>query len=281
MEKKFLIGLDLDGTVFTEDKKITEKTRKVLAEANDEGAEIVFLSGRPFTGITEEILNFPNTHYLVTSNGALTIDPAEKKLIHGNYLKDLFVYRTIDRIKEIDNVLFTVFMYGIGFMDEEGYEKLVKKYENTHLYSYMKESRKPVPDLARTVIDMREEGYGVENIWLLADEVAVRDQIYEEFSGEDVNLLRTSPKDLEMVSPKADKGTELLYIAEHMGIAKENILAIGDSENDQGMIKAAGCGVAMANATEGTKAVADDITDDNEHDGVAKAIEKFLNERMG
>lgn len=279
MKKKYLIGLDLDDTVFTKDKRITEKSRQSILHALQEGAEIVFLSGRPYLGIPREMLAFSKMHYLVSSNGALTMDPQKEKVIHGNFLEEELVFRINEKLKK-EGLIYTVFMGGIGYLEEREYERLLKRYEKSYLKSYMQQSRKPCGNLSEKIREMSQRGYGVENIWLITEEKEERDRLYEEFLIEDVNLLRTTDHDLEMVSPRADKGRELLYIAQELGIDRSKILAIGDSENDQGMIRAAGCGVAMGNASEATKRIADYVTEDNEHDGAAKAIDRFLSEQV-
>ena len=279
MRKKFLIGLDLDDTVFTKEKKITEKTRQSILQANAKGAEIVFLSGRPYFGITDEIFAFPDMHYLVTSNGALTLDPVKKRPFHGNFLEEDFVFETIEKLKK-EGLLFNVFIGGIGYIEERDYERFLKRYEDSYLKSYIIASRRPVRNLAGKIREMEEEGYGTENVWLIIDKKEKREELYREFAEKGVNLLRTKDYDLEMVSPMADKGREILYIAEELGIEREKILAVGDSENDQGMIRAAGCGVAMGNAAAATKELADYVTEDNAHDGAAKAIDRFMLEHV-
>ncbi len=279
MKKKFLIGLDLDDTVYTKEKKITEKTRQSILRANEEGAEIVFLSGRPYFGIRDEIFAFPDMHYLVTSNGALTLDPVKRTPFHGNFLKEDFVFETIERLRK-EALFFNVFIGGIGYIEEKDYEAFLDRYKDSYLRSYIVSSRRPVKELEGKVRELQKEGYGTENIWLLTDRKEKRDALYQEFSSKELNLLRTKDCDLEMVSPLADKGRELLYIASALGIEREKILAIGDSENDQGMIQAAGCGVAMGNASEATKRIADYVTEDNAHDGAAKAIDRFMQEHV-
>ncbi|MCM1368098.1 MAG: excinuclease ABC subunit UvrC [Roseburia sp.] len=80
---------------------------------------------------------------------------------------------------------------------------------------------------------------------------------------------------IECIDARVDKGVALKAIADHYGIPMSEVMAIGDDYNDAAMVKAAGFGVAMGNARETVKSLADHITDDNNHDGVAKAIEKF------
>ena len=76
-----LIALDLDGTLLTTDKKLTDYSRQVLAKAIAQGCEVVVASGRPLSAIPKELLEFPGMHYVVSSNGARIVDLKEKKTI--------------------------------------------------------------------------------------------------------------------------------------------------------------------------------------------------------
>ena len=86
----------------------------------------------------------------------------------------------------------------------------------------------------------------------------------------------TGEADIEIGSPLADKGMALTELASALGIVKEEILAIGDSDNDIGMLKAAGKAVAMGNAEKSVKSIAHLVTGSNHEDGAADVIEKLL-----
>ena len=93
----------------------------------------------------------------------------------------------------------------------------------------------------------------------------------------DIEVVQGAPDNLEVTAPGVDKGSGLVLACRVLGIPPENVLAIGDSENDWALLRAAGVSVAMANATPETKALAQYITAaDNDHDGVAEAIEAFV-----
>ena len=88
-----------------------------------------------------------------------------------------------------------------------------------------------------------------------------------------VNTVLTAPTDVEVGSPLADKGQALTALANKLGISRRQILAIGDNDNDLGMLRAAGTAVAMGNATESVKAMADFTAPSNNEDGVASVLE--------
>jgi hydroxymethylpyrimidine pyrophosphatase-like HAD family hydrolase len=98
----------------------------------------------------------------------------------------------------------------------------------------------------------------------------------KEVCGDDAYVTRSNPEFVEMLSPKVDKGLALTLVASELGIAIEDVLAIGDSYNDLPLLRTAGFGVAMGSGPPELKAEADAVVGDVEHDGVAEAIERFV-----
>lgn len=91
-----------------------------------------------------------------------------------------------------------------------------------------------------------------------------------------LNIMHSTPYFIECLPPGIDKGLALEAMLPQLGLKREELMTFGDSFNDIGMIKYAGIGVAMANADEEVKAIADYVTDSNNDDGIATAIEKFI-----
>lgn len=267
-----LIGLDMDGTTLTANKEMTPQTREAIQAALDHGIEVVFVTGRPLHGIPETFLEFDGMRYLITSNGAATIRLKDRCFVHGNWLGKEKAIIGLDRAIQ-EQVIYTLFYQGYGYMDERAYEKLMDTYRGTVLESYMKMSRRVSPDIYALA-----EKTELENFWIIADSEAQRDEIADYFrKTTDANVILQVKRDVEMVSKEADKGTQLLALGKHLGIRREEILAIGDNANDLGMIRKAGCGVAMGNASPAVKQAADCETTTNEENGVAKVIWEILN----
>lgn len=115
---------------------------------------------------------------------------------------------------------------------------------------------------------------------LITLDPARRDEVWaagkKQFDGR-IDLYPSSPFFIEAVPLGVAKDGSLAALLEHMGLGRENLMACGDGLNDRSMIEYAGVGVAMQNAEEPVKAVADYVTAaDNDHDGVAEAVEKFI-----
>ena len=89
-------------------------------------------------------------------------------------------------------------------------------------------------------------------------------------------VVQSAPFFLELMNPNSNKGTGVAMLAEHLGLDASEVICMGDAGNDHHMIKYAGLGVAMGNATDDIKAIANHVTDTNDNDGVAKVIEEFV-----
>ncbi len=114
---------------------------------------------------------------------------------------------------------------------------------------------------------------------MMIDEPALLDSVIPQLPAaltEQYNVVKSAPFFLEVLNKKAHKGAAVKKLAEHLGIDQSEVMAIGDNENDLTMVEYAGIGVAMANATENVRNMADVITASNEEDGVAKVINEYV-----
>lgn len=137
--------------------------------------------------------------------------------------------------------------------------------------AYMKSIRQPVPDLKQFISDY---GASVQKIQVFCPDDATQRQIFEALPFEGVAVTSSVPRNVEINHRNADKGKALLALAEHLGIKPEQTMAFGDGLNDLNMIRAAGTGVAMANAVDAVRTAADVVTGSCDMDGVASMIEK-------
>ncbi|WP_201330311.1 HAD-IIB family hydrolase, partial [Lactobacillus nasalidis] len=104
---------------------------------------------------------------------------------------------------------------------------------------------------------------------------SVEAEVKQDWS-QDFNVLRTDPRFLELLNPKVNKGQGLEELCERLGIAPEEVMAVGDERNDLDMFAFAGTSVAMGNGNDLVKQAADYVTGTNDGDGIAEAIEKFV-----
>ena len=267
-----LLALDLDGTLLTSDKKLTDRTVCALNNAIAAGSAVVLATGRPFTGIPDELRDFPGVRYAIASNGAVMIDLAADKVLRSRCIDRDFALKISNKMKH-DKRMHVVFMDGMGYCEEEVFSRLIGQYSGTAIEDYIRKSRRVIENLP----DRISKSNGVENIWILCKDIFDRKKLRQEIEFTwHLQTVACGSVDLEIGHPDADKGRALVDLAAYLNIPWERIIAIGDDENDLGMLEAAGISVAMGNAGEKLTGVASFVTDSNDEDGAAKAIEKIL-----
>lgn len=267
-----LVALDLDGTVFDDQKRISPRTLAAIQAALEQGVLVLPATGRNLRGVPKEFLEMPGVRYALTSNGAtvseiatgrrlvnLPFDPAQAEIIY-------------DAVKPFDCMM-SIFIEGDAYTSRENAAH-TEEYTPPELLPYFRSSRHVVEDIHAV---MRAHANGIEKFSILYRDEATRDAAWAAATAAaPVEATTSVPLNLELNAPGVNKGRGLMALAQELGLAPEQVMACGDSGNDLEMVRMAGMGVAMGNATDPVKAVARYITADNNHDGVAEAIERFV-----
>lgn len=277
MEKRKIrmIGLDLDGTVFNNEKMITEHTREVLAEAIRQGVVVLPATGRPECGLPEQFLAIPGVRYALTSNGARIIDLVERKVIYAQLLPWETAAAVIDEVNTWEHCAWEAYYDGEIFVDADAYRFLDHPDMLPALKSYMRRTRQPVKGLAEKI---RREYISMEKMHMVFENTEYRDQKLQEIREKfpDLAFSNATTFNMEINSADAGKGKGLVALGRILGISREEIMACGDAANDWDMLQMAGFPVVMGNADEETKKLAAFVTKSNEEDGVAYAVEQYV-----
>jgi Cof subfamily protein (haloacid dehalogenase superfamily) len=268
-----LICIDMDGTLLNDQKTISEGNIKAIRLANEKGVRIAVCTGRIFTSADffSELLGVKSP--VIASNGAYIMEKHKDEVVYKATLgverckKLLSVFRQHDIYPHYytsDTVFTEKLIYSSSFYTEVN--KTLPKHKQVKIVV--------VKDWDEVFHKYEKEifkGIGVdEDIEKIQKaKASVRDM--EEFE-----VVSSHFDNFEAMNRGVSKGNACKILADYYGIAREKVICIGDSENDLSMIKFAGLGVAMGNADEDVKAAAQYITDSNNCDGVAKAIEKFV-----
>ena len=274
MEHKIkMIGLDLDGTVLTEKKELTERTKAAISKALARGVVVLVATGRPWMGIPEELRKFPGMRYALTSNGARIIDTVEDRVIEEHLLSPQLAQKVLEICGKYDT-LQEVYFDGQGYAPADQMAFVERYHRNPSMCEYMRKTRIPVKDIFELV---EKENRGLDKVQALFADMKERSQAWRELKTDSgLELVGSLKYNIEINAAGVNKGTGLVNLGRLLGIRREEIMACGDGDNDEVMLREAGLGVAMANAEEQVKAAADYVTLSNEEDGVAAAIEKFV-----
>lgn len=274
MEQKIkMIGLDLDGTLLNEKKELLPYTKEVLRRALDKGVVVLTATGRPWMGIPEELRTFPGMRYALTSNGARILDIREGTVLIEQLLSRESAKKALEICGKYDT-LQEVYYDGQGYASADKMAHVEKYHHNPNMWEYLRTTRIPVQDIFRLVDEEERE---LDKVQALFADMNERRLAWDELSRVDgLELVGSLGYNIEVNAAGVNKGTGLIELGKLLGIKREEIMACGDGDNDTVMLREVGFGVAMANAEDQVKAAADYITDSNDNEGAAKAIEKFV-----
>lgn len=266
-----LIAIDMDGTLLNEKKHIDKAEKEAIHEAIEAGIKIVLCTGRPLYGILpfyEELglSELDSEGYVILNNGCSIHKTKDWKLIDQvNFTSDDIEY--LYKLSESYDINFTLvndtYYFNIG---RKPTDELIK--DAGFVFS----------DITDISLEEAKSGkHKIMKIMFLGDP-----EIMADFQEKNEDIIKSkysgvlSQSYVYEVFPKDNnKGTGLKKLAEKLGIKQEEVMAIGDGNNDIEMFEYANYSVAMKNATELAKKAAKYETDSNENDGVAKAIRKY------
>ena len=265
-----VIAIDVDGTLLNSKKELTPKVKNAILKAKQAGIKIVIATGRPLSGVKEILteLGLANQkdQYVVCFGGGVVETTAgkvlfEKRLTYDNYL-DLetislklglhFHASAPDRIYTADRDIGEYTLYEANLV-------------NLGISYRTPAEMKDIPIIKCMYVDQQD----------LLDRKIADHQPFAHLDDE-ITFTKTAPFYYEANPKGVSKGDALKFLCQKLDLSSENLMAIGDEENDLSMIKFAGIGVAMGNAVPAVKEAAQRTTSDCDHDGVAGAIEKVL-----
>ena len=273
-----LIALDLDGTLFNNEGKITEETKKEIKRVTDMGVHVVISTGRPYNGVPFEQIKGLGIHYAITTNGSAIYYIPEHKCIYENCM-DFATAEPILKFLLEKEIHLDTYIGGEGFTPIRCRENLHRLSIMPSLKEYILATRTPKEDLIGYV---RDCGQMIQkttlNFYPQPDGTYKHREEVREFlmTNPSIECVCGGYNNLEFTKAGVTKGEALHHLADLLSVKPEETMAIGDTENDLSILQAAGIGVAMGNAPLEIQAMADYVTSSNLEDGVGKAIAHFI-----
>lgn len=260
---------DMDGTFLDDQKRIGPLSWKMLDAVAAAGALFVPCTGRALTGIPHELVEHPAVRYVVASNGAAVYDATSGEALMRTPLSRARLMELLALTHGRD-VVFDVFTRGTCFCWRPNYDRLDAFTRDEAETRFMQSLRTPYDESPAEFIETLEDADRVTFLWR---DPADRDALARGLAADpSLSVVRSLPFNFEASDAQATKGTALMWLCAHLGIARERSYAFGDSINDLSMLGRAGTGVAMANAEAETKAAADVTYASNNDEGVARFI---------
>lgn len=264
-----MIVLDLDDTLLRDDHTISERTKQALMDAQKLGVKVVLASGRPtyaMREIAKELQLEEYGSYILSFNGAKIINCKTNEELFSSTLSPETAHHLYE-VSRRDNIDVWIHTY-IG-------DTIVTEANNQYTEIEAEITGLPIIEVSSFT---EAVGEPVVKVLMVDDPeklIGIEKKLQDEFDGT-LSVMRSKPFFLEFTEAGVTKGSSLNYLIQKLGITREEVIAMGDSYNDQAMIEFAGLGVAMGNAPDDIKAIADYVTDTNMNDGVAKVVEEFV-----
>ena len=286
-----LVAIDLDGTMLNHYGEISERTKETVRRCIEKGVEIVLASGRPIDSIKTIAEELGIKGYFIAGNGALVYDLQKNEMIYENYIKKEKVLEII-KICEENSIAYNVYTdkviltTNLKFNVLYYYKENLKKEENKqtnisiveNMYEYV-ENMKDEKFLKITICDQNETIFHsiIKKVKEISDiEVLDISHMSRKIIKQGTEEIPVEYFYTEISASNVDKWEAIEFLRKRMGIAKEEVMTIGDNINDKKMIENAGMGIAMKGSTMEILKIARDITETNDNNGVAIALEKYV-----
>lgn len=268
-----LIAFDLDGTLLRRDKSISPRTLQALQAAKEKGVLLVPATGRLYRSLPEALLDEQLSRYFILVNGAQVYDAEKDETLLKEELSPSLALPMLQFLKT-RNVVRGVYIDGLGHMSREDYTALHNVAKTFATETLLRRSYCPTDDLEQFTAN----AHSVQKIIAFFHDVSEKQPVLREITAHFPGFSVSSSlgNNIEINAKYATKGNALRFLCERLGLSLGQCMAFGDGTNDYSMLRAAGCGVAMGNASDEVQSCADFVTDTNEEDGVAQMIERML-----
>ncbi|MGL5822870.1 MAG: Cof-type HAD-IIB family hydrolase [Sarcina sp.] len=262
-----LVAIDMDGTLLNKDSEISQKSEAVIRSVRRKGIKVIISTGRSFEGIRKYLKQLgllSRGNYAVTCNGAAIYDCGSEKVIEeaGVLISDL-------KRVAIDCDWFGIKVYGYKL------DSLITRSENKFTDLEKKDLGTKI-DLVKFE-DLNNEDSLIKILVVEDKEFLDRyhEYLHKKYS-RDFSVVRSLPYMIEILNKNSNKANAIKFICERLRIEDDEVMAFGDAMNDFEMISTAGFGIAMGNAIPKIKEISDFVTESNNEEGVANALEKFV-----
>ena len=285
-----LVAIDLDGTMLNRYGIVTEKTKQVIEQVQKNQIEVIIASGRPIDSIKTIAKEIKSENYFISGNGAILYDIKKDEILYENTLKKSKVLDII-KICEENSIFYNIYTEKEIISKTLNYNVLYYYKENLNKDEENKTHINIVEDIYDYILNRDEKIIKIticDNNQTIFNSIIRRLNEIGEIEVLDVShmsrkTIKQGTEDIaieyfytEISAKNVNKWNALEFLAEKMNVKKEEIITIGDNINDKKMIECAGLGIAMQNGAPDVQKIADYVTESNDNDGVAKALETVL-----
>ncbi|MBS4536594.1 HAD family phosphatase [Clostridium sp. D2Q-14] len=268
-----LIAIDMDGTLLDKEEKVSEKNKEAIKRATEKGVKVVISTGRIFTSAIYYAKLIGIMTPIIACNGAYISEYDRENVLLQHPINQEDMEKLIE-IFEKNNLYY-------HFYDNENFYTTDLDYNSLKYYEWNKKQKEEnkinINVLKNPVEYIKKNNVKVYKVVIMDEDIEKITNIREELSlYENIEVVSSWHGSLDIMYKGVSKGKALKELCKIYGISREEVIAIGDNENDLSMLEFAGTSVAMENGIDLVKEYADIVTETNDNNGVAKAIEKLI-----
>lgn len=266
-----LIAFDMDGTLLNYAKKISAETAEAVRTAMQQGIIVVFNTGRCMAELQEyfPILDVP---YVNSVSGALVLDRHRNQTIYSNALPVDTVTKVLETARLEDTMIHLLIQQSIVQKDA------IPRMEHYHMEVYRSMYEKVTSTWNNLFEEYMRDPFPVPKVNLYHTSTEARDCTRQRLVEQSlpIEIVNAESTSLEISAKGIDKGIGLEKLCEYLHLNMSQVVVVGDADNDAEAMKKAGLAVAMGNANDQIKKLADVIVSDNDHDGCKEVLERFF-----
>lgn len=266
-----IIATDLDGTLLTDDKRISDINKKAMFDAAQRGIYIVPATGRALHTMPQNVLELDCIKYAVTSNGAAIVDVKSGETLYKNQMSTNTALHVINQSLEL-GIMVEIFTDGRAYTLKKYIDDLVGFGVNSRFVKWYLDTRNVVDDFCDVLIN----DASVENINLIFNDLDKRVEMRKHLAAyPEVELTNSLGNNIEVGVKNCGKGAALTVLAGMLGSDMSRVMCLGDNENDIDMLKRAGISIGMSSGQDSVKKNVTYVAKGNNDDGFAEAVYKF------
>jgi len=267
-----LMAIDMDGTLLNSHDNISERNRMALNKVLDKGITVALSTGRIYKSAVHYRCLVGLNSPIIACNGAVISSSDEKEIVYERCI-DNDILKDIITIAESNNMYYH--FYDLSTFYFKKYEDKFKKYHKYYEENYETQGINIIG--FNDPVKILSNNLNFHKLVFIEDDICKLDNLRQKLEKiKGISVSKSWYNNLEVMSEGVSKGNALRFLAQMLNIDTSEIVAIGDNENDISMFNVAGLAVAMGNGDDLIKKKAHVITDTNDNDGVAKAIEKYV-----
>ena len=286
-----LVAIDLDGTLLNSYGIVSEKNKQAIKRVIEKGVEVVIASGRPVSSVRCFSNDAGAENFVICGNGSILYDLKRDQILYDKFIDKQKALQII-KICEENSIYYNIYTENLAIAKSLNYNVLVYNNENKNKEDYKKTNIKIVSDIYKYIEE--NDDLNVLKITICDDNEIIFGGIIKKLRQiKDIDVLdvshmarktiKTGTEEAkveyyytEITSKNVNKWNALKELANMLNIKTDEIMAIGDNINDKEMIENAGLGIIMENSSPYMKEIANTMVSDNNNDGVAEALEKYI-----